>query len=204
MLAKWREGYDVVYGQRMSRGSEGVFKRITAYLFYRIINRLSDVPIPPDVGDFRLMDRRVVDALRNMPERYRLLRGMVSWVGFRQTAVTYERADRFAGTTKYPFRKMLSLATDGIVSFSTVPLRVMTVLGFSVFLLALIGISYALFLRLAFGSTHGWWQLAIAKAVVIAVATPVVVRLRRALPRHHVRPHRGPWRKGHGLHPQDR
>ena len=146
-IAKWREGYHVVYGHRLERARESWFKKATAHLFYRLINRLSDVPIPLDVGDFRLMDRRVVEALKRMPERYRLLRAMVSWVGFRQTSVSYSRAERFAGVTKYPLRRMLALALDGIISFSTVPLRIMTVIGFFVFVLALLGIAYSILLR---------------------------------------------------------
>jgi dolichol-phosphate mannosyltransferase len=118
MVAKWREGYHVVYGQRVDRPGETKFKLWTAKLFYRLINRLSEVPIPLDTGDFRLMDRAVVDSLNRMREKHRLLRAMTSWVGFRQAAVPYSRAERFAGTSKYPLRKMLVLAIDGIVSFS--------------------------------------------------------------------------------------
>ena len=147
-LEKWREGYHVVYGHRLDRAQESWFKKATAHLFYRLINRLSDVPIPLDVGDFRLMDRRVVEALKRMPERFRLLRAMVSWVGFNQTSVGYNRAERFAGETKYPLRKMLALAADGIISFSTVPLRIMTAIGFFMFVLALLGVVYSITLRL--------------------------------------------------------
>ena len=130
MLQMWRSGYQVVYGIRESREGETGFKLWTAKLFYRIINSLADVQIPLDTGDFRLIDRRVVDALNNMPERHRLLRGMSSWVGFSQIGLKYHRARRTVGETKYPLSKMLSLALDGIVSFSTVPLRLVTVLGF--------------------------------------------------------------------------
>ncbi|MEX0937881.1 MAG: glycosyltransferase family 2 protein [Pirellulales bacterium] len=129
MVEQWREGYDVVYGRRTCRDGESAFKLVTASLFYRMINRLSDTPIPPDVGDFRLMDRKVVDALKQMPEHDRFIRGMVSWVGFRQIALPYERAKRFAGTSNYPVRKMLRLALDGILSFSLGPLRAASVLG---------------------------------------------------------------------------
>jgi glycosyltransferase involved in cell wall biosynthesis len=129
MLVRWREGYDVVYGQRVERAGETWFKRATARWFYRLINRLSEVPIPLDTGDFRLMDRAVVDALCQMPEHARFLRGMVSWVGFRQTALPYHRAKRLAGTTKYPLRKMLRLASDAVVAFSLTPLRWATWLG---------------------------------------------------------------------------
>ncbi|HKN85561.1 MAG TPA: glycosyltransferase family 2 protein, partial [Nitrospiraceae bacterium] len=110
MVEKWREGYDVVYGQRHSREGESYFKVATARLFYRFINRLSDVPIPLDTGDFRLMSRQVVNVLKRMPERDRFIRGMVSWVGFRQCALPYERARRYAGVSKYPLRKMVAFA----------------------------------------------------------------------------------------------
>lgn len=116
MLGKWREGYDVVNGTRTERPGESVFKRVTAKAFYRVLNNLSDVAIPFDTGDFRLMSRSVVDTLRAMPERDRFIRGMVSWVGFKQTALPYKRAGRFAGESKYPLRKMLRFAIDGILS----------------------------------------------------------------------------------------
>ena len=129
MVAHWKQGFDVVYGTREFRRGESAFKLQTASLFYRLINRISEVPIPLDTGDFRLMDRRVVEVLRTMPERDRFVRGMVSWVGFRQTSVPYVRVPRAAGETKYSLRKMLALALDGIISFSNVPLRLFTLLG---------------------------------------------------------------------------
>jgi glycosyltransferase involved in cell wall biosynthesis len=163
MIAKWREGYDVVYGTRTERRGESVFKRATARGFYRLLNRLSDVPIPIDTGDFRLMSRNVVDTLRAMPERDRFVRGMVSWVGFKQIALPYKRAKRFAGESKYPLRKMLRFATDGILSFSTKPLQMSVTLGMLSASLALIGIVYAFYLRL-FTNTwvEGWTALMIA------------------------------------------
>ena len=148
MVARWREGYDVAYGVRTDRPGETAFKRATAKGFYRLINRLSETDIPLDTGDFRLVDRTVVDALRAMPERDRFVRGMVSWVGFRQVAVPYRRAPRLAGESKYPLWKMVRFALDGIASFSTTPLRLATWAGFGVSALALIGIAYALTLRL--------------------------------------------------------
>ncbi len=148
MYALWQGGSHVVYGVRAQRAAESGFKLWTAKAFYRLINRLSDVEIPLDAGDFRLMDRRVVDVLLEMPERHRLLRAMCSWVGFRQTALPYHRAARFAGTTKYPLGKMLNLALDGIFSFSTVPLRMLSLTGFGAALLSLIGIVYALAVRM--------------------------------------------------------
>ncbi|WP_234413912.1 glycosyltransferase family 2 protein [Ideonella sp. A 288] len=163
MLAKWREGYDVVYGTRTDREGESVFKRFTAKAFYRLLNRLSDTVIPLDTGDFRLMSRRVVDALRSMPERDRFVRGMVSWVGFRQTALPYRRAERFAGETKYPLRKMIHFAADGLLSFSTKPLQLSIGLGALSSLLAFAGIVYVLGVRLFTDRwVEGWAGLFIA------------------------------------------
>lgn len=153
MLEKWAEGYEVVYGIRESRDGESGFKFWTAKIFYRLINALSDVEIPLDAGDFRLLDRKAVEAMKSMPERHRLLRGMCSWIGFRQCGVKYARDARFAGATKYPFRKMLNLALDGIASFSTVPLRWLALVGVASAILALLGIIYALVVRLF---THSW------------------------------------------------
>lgn len=163
MIAKWRDGYDVVYGTRTERPGESAFKLATARAFYRLLNRLSDVPIPLDTGDFRLMSRRVVDTLRAMPERDRFVRGMVSWVGFRQTPLPYRRAQRFAGESKYPLRKMLRFATDGILSFSIKPLQLSISLGLLAASLSMLGIGYALFLRV-FTSiwVEGWTALMIA------------------------------------------
>jgi dolichol-phosphate mannosyltransferase len=123
MMAKVAEGYDVVFGRRVARHGETFFKRATAACFYRILEFLSDVPVPADAGDFRLMTRRVVDQLNAMPERFRFIRGMVSWVGFAQIAIDYERDPRFAGQSSYPLRRMVRLALDAITSFSTKPLR---------------------------------------------------------------------------------
>jgi polyisoprenyl-phosphate glycosyltransferase len=153
MVALWRQGYQVVYGVRSTREGETFFKLWTARLFYRIINRLSDVAIPLDTGDFRLLDRCVVDALGRMPERHRLLRAMSGWIGFNQIGIPYKRAPRYAGRTKYPLRRMLGLATDGIVSFSVVPLRLVTLTGFVSAGLAFLGIVYSLCVRLF---THSW------------------------------------------------
>lgn len=163
MLSLWREGYDVVYGQRASRAGETAFKRATAALFYRGLRALTAVEIPVDTGDFRLMSRRVVDAMNALPEHHRFIRGLVAWVGFRQKALLYERAPRAAGETKYPFRKMLRFAADATVSFSFMPLRLATALGlvvsFSSFAYAL----YAVWARLFTGSTvSGWTSLMVA------------------------------------------
>ncbi|MEX0270102.1 glycosyltransferase family 2 protein [Leptolyngbyaceae cyanobacterium UHCC 1019] len=130
MVEQWKQGFDVVYAQRTQRHRESWFKRLTAYGFYRILKQLADVDIPTETGDFCLLDRQAVDVLNAMPERNRYIRGLRSWIGFRQTAVLFERDPRYAGTVKYTFRKSLALATNGLVSFSTVPLRLSTYLGF--------------------------------------------------------------------------
>ena len=163
MISKWREGFDVVYGIRTERAGESRFKLATARTFYRVLNKLSDVPIPLDTGDFRLLSRAVADALRAMPERDRFLRGMVSWAGFRQTALPYKRSGRFAGKSKYPLRKMLHFAIDGILSFSTKPLQMSIGLGMIAATIALIGIIYAIALRLFTNIwVEGWTALMIA------------------------------------------
>lgn len=154
MLAKWREGYDVVYGVRASREGETWFKLFTAKLFYRLIRRITRIDIPLDTGDFRLMDRRVVNALKRMPERNRFIRGMVPWVGFRQAGVTYERASRFAGQSKFSsVRQMLPFALDAITSFSYLPLQLAMYLGFLMAGLAALAIVAVILLRLFGPST---------------------------------------------------
>ena len=125
-VQKWADGYDVVYGVRTDREGETAFKKLTAKLFYRFMSHMSDTQIPLDTGDFRLMDRRVVDTLLSMPERDRFVRGMVSWLGFSQFGVSYRRAPRLAGVTKFSFFKMVRFALDGVFSFSTLPLRLAT------------------------------------------------------------------------------
>ena len=128
-VARWREGYDVVYGTRTHRLGESWLKRFTAAVFYRVMNSLSDLPIPQDTGDFRLMSRRVLDALRQLRERQRFMKGLFTWVGFRQTAIAYERAPRLAGATKFSYWRLWNLALEGITSFSTLPLRLATYVG---------------------------------------------------------------------------
>jgi dolichol-phosphate mannosyltransferase len=148
MIDKWRAGFHVVYAQRTSRQREGPTKKLFAYLFYRILRVLTDVDIPADTGDFCLMDRQVVDVLNTLPERGRYLRGLRAWIGFRQTAVPFEREPRFAGEVKYTFRKSFGLAVNGIVSFSRVPLRLATYLGLLVAGFALIMIMLVLYWRI--------------------------------------------------------
>ena len=132
MIQRWREGFEVVYGKRIAREGETFFKRTTAALFYRILRRITDVDIPADAGDFRLMGPRAVEAFRALPERNRFIRGLVSWIGFPQIAVSYHREARHAGETKYPIREMMRFAVDAVTSFSFLPLRMATVLGFIV------------------------------------------------------------------------
>ena len=163
MIEKWRQGYDVIYGTRISRTGESIFKKVTAHLYYRLLNKLSDVPIPLNTGDFRLINRNVVDTLRSMPERDRFIRGMVSWVGFKQISLPYRRDERFAGKSKYPLSKMLGFATDGILSFSTKPLQMSVGLGMLSAIVSLVGILYALGLRLYTNIwVEGWTALMIA------------------------------------------
>jgi glycosyltransferase involved in cell wall biosynthesis len=132
LVKRWREGYDVVYALREERRDESWFKRATATVFYRLLRRLTDIEIPANAGDFRLIDRRALEAFRALPETQRFVRGMFAWVGFNQGSVSYVRPGRFAGETKYPFRRMLRLAKDAIISFSEVPLRLALQLGFLV------------------------------------------------------------------------
>jgi glycosyltransferase involved in cell wall biosynthesis len=165
-VRKWREGFDVVYAMRRTRPGESRFKLLTARLFYRLINRLTKVAIPLDTGDFRLMSRRVVDALKRSPERNRFLRGMVSWVGFNQTAIAYDRDVRYSGATKYPLGKMIRFAMDGITSFSDIPLRFASYFGFTVsvvaFVYAIIVVAFKLFSLRPPAYTPGWASTIVA------------------------------------------
>ncbi len=147
LIAKWREGYEVVYAVRAEREGESWFKLWTASAFYRLIYRITDVKIPLDTGDFRLLDRKVVEVMKSMRERHRFLRGMASWVGFKQVGVEYKRAARYAGVTKYPFRKMLKLALNAITSFSYFPLQVATFFGFFSAGVAILAIPVVIYLR---------------------------------------------------------
>ncbi|MBX3082826.1 MAG: glycosyltransferase family 2 protein [Anaerolineae bacterium] len=151
MIAQWKKGFDVVYGVRASRAGETWFKKATAHTFYRLIHRITNVNIPVDTGDFRLMDRRVVTALLQMPERHRFLRGMVSWVGYRQTGVNYARQPRFAGASKFTFGKMIQFALEAITSFSYFPLQLASYLGFVMAGISGLSIVAVILLRL-FGS----------------------------------------------------
>jgi polyisoprenyl-phosphate glycosyltransferase len=147
LVEKWEEGYDVVYAQRKSR-KDTFFKKLTASMFYKTLQRLADIDIPRNTGDFRLMDRRVVEEMKRFKEHNRFLRGMVSFVGFRQTAVQFDRDERHAGVTGYPLKKMLKFAADGIFSFSTYPLKFISNFGFFVAGLAFLGIVYAVMMKI--------------------------------------------------------
>ncbi len=149
LIEKWKEGYQVVYAIRRKREGESKFKLATAALFYRLIQRITDVKIPLDTGDFRLLDRKVVDVMGQMRERHRFLRGMSAWVGYRQIGVEYDRKERFAGSTKYPFKKMLQLALNAITSFSYFPLQMATYIGFVSAGISIIAIPVVIALRLS-------------------------------------------------------
>ena len=161
MLKIWEDGYEVIYGKRKSRKGESRFKLLTASMFYRTLNALSDVDIPKDTGDFRLVDRKVVDVINSLPEHNKFLRGLFSWVGFKQIPYEYERKERFAGKTKYPLKKMLKLAQDGIFSFSTKPLRIVGTMGIISIAISIIVLIYAI-LSYIFNwnnLTAGWTSL---------------------------------------------
>jgi len=164
MLEKWEEGNKVVYAKRIARKAEGRFKRWSASLFYWLLNKLTDVKIQKNTGDFRLIDERVVREIRKIRERNRFIRGLFSWVGFRQVGIEYEREERFAGKTKYPFRKMLKFALDGIFSFSKKPLKVALNMGFFSILVGIVMIVYVFFGKIFFPeiTVPGWASLLIA------------------------------------------
>lgn len=144
MIEKWEEGYDVVYGKRKTREGESIFKLLTARMFYNTLNKLSEIEIPKDTGDFRLVDRKVIDVIATLPEHNKFLRGLFSWVGFNQYAYEYNRVNRVAGKTKYPFKKMFKLATDGILSFSAKPLKIVGAIGFFSVIVSIIILIYSI------------------------------------------------------------
>jgi glycosyltransferase involved in cell wall biosynthesis len=162
MVDQWRQGFDVVYGVRSDRDGEKAMKLLTASMFYRLLQRLTNIQIPLDVGDFRLMSRRAVEELKRLREKDRFVRGLVSWIGFRQTGVIYDRDKRYAGKTKYPYRKMIKFAFDGITSFSTVPLKFSTWMGYAAALLAIIYL-FSVFVQKLLGFTvEGWATIMVA------------------------------------------
>jgi polyisoprenyl-phosphate glycosyltransferase len=170
MIELWRAGWDVVYGQRAERLGESKFKSMTARMFYRLLNRIAEVEIPPDVGDFRLVDRRVIRAFRRMPERDRFVRGMFAWLGFRQCSVRFDRQPRAAGLTKYPFPRMMALALDAALSFSDAPLRVIVRVGIFVSGLAIVaGIVAAILRVIGVPMAQGWTSLMVVITFLMGV-----------------------------------
>lgn len=163
LIKKWEEGYEVVYAQRRTR-KDTFFKKFTAHAFYRTLDKLADIRIPKDTGDFRLMDKKVVEELRKFREKNRFMRGLVSYVGFKQTGVLFDRAERYAGETGYPLKKMIKFALDGITGFSTVPLKLISQFGFFVSAVSFIGILYAIFMKFFFPqyTVSGWTLLIIS------------------------------------------
>jgi len=162
MIEKWREGYDVVYGKRTERKGETGFKKLTAGLYYRFLKRMTEVDLPVDTGEFRLIDRKVCDAIKKIREKNRYIRGLVSWVGFKQTAVGYIREKRFAGVTKYPLAKMIKFAMDGITSFSYKPLKLASSVGFAISAMSFVYLLVVLYLRLFTRSTTTGWASMVA------------------------------------------
>lgn len=162
MIKKWKEGYEVVYGKRIKRIGDSFFKKITAKLFYRTLKSMTNVDIPVDTGDFRLIDRKVCNALKSITERNRYVRGLVSWVGFKQIGVEFIREERFAGETKYPFRKMLKFASDAITSFSYKPLKLATFTGLTISLFSFLFLLFVVFEKLFTNLTIPGWSSLIA------------------------------------------
>lgn len=163
LIAKWREGFEVVNAVRESREGDGPMKRLTAHGFYRVMNRMSHVDIPPDTGDFRLISRPALDALKRLPERRRFMKGLFAWVGFRTATITYRRAPRHAGTTTWNYWKLWNLALEGITSFSSVPLRLASYLGFAVSIFAFIYAIVTIFDKLVYGNpVKGYPSLLVA------------------------------------------
>jgi glycosyltransferase involved in cell wall biosynthesis len=170
MIAKWKEGYDVVYAKRVKRNGETWFKKQTARLFYRILQASTDIPIPVDTGDFRLMDRKVCDEMKQLKEKNRFVRGLVSWVGFRQTAIEYVRDERLAGETKYPLKKMLKLSLDGLTSFSSKPLKLANYLGGTLSLSGLLYLFIVVCLKLFTDTViAGWHTVAIIQLICTGI-----------------------------------
>jgi len=169
MMKLMDEGAEVVYGKRTSRRSESFFKRTTAYGFYRVLNYLSDVEIPTDTGDFRLMSRKALDALNSMPETYRYIRGMVAWLGFKQVPIKYSRMERVAGKSKYPLLSMLRFAANAVTSFSIRPLRLAVYLGLVTALFLLVAIAYVIVSYFEYQTVQGWSSLMVVVLFLSAV-----------------------------------
>jgi polyisoprenyl-phosphate glycosyltransferase len=186
MATRWREGFEVVYAVRERREGESAFKRLTARLFYRILRRLTEWDLPADVGDFRLVDRKALNAFQQMRESNRYVRAMFHWVGFRQVGVTYTRAERYAGRSKYPLRKMMKFAVDAIVGFSTAPLRFALKFGFLLSALAFLGAILAIALKLAGAFVvPGWASLTVAITFLSGVQLGMLGMLGEYISRIH-------------------
>lgn len=185
LVRKWQEGFDVVYAVRDERAGESRLKVSTARWFYRLLGRMSEIDIPLDAGDFRLVDRRVADAVSDMPERHRYLRGMFAWVGYDQVGVHYEREARHAGTTKFSMRRMLTFATDGIVSFSTVPLRMAMTLGFVVSGLSFLAALYGIGSKVLGHVVPGWASIVVSMGLLGGVQLVVLGVIGEYLARVH-------------------
>lgn len=162
MIDKWRDGYEVVYGKRVKRKGETWFKKATAKIFYRTLRALTNVDIPADTGDFRLIDRKVCDVLKGLKEKNRFVRGLVSWIGFRQTSVEFVREERFAGVTKYPLKRMLRFALDAITSFSYKPLKIASYIGFTISFFSFIYLVIVVYQRLFTNTTTAGWASIVA------------------------------------------
>lgn len=167
MIKKWEEGYDVVYGKRIKRKGETFFKKVTAKIFYRLLSSMTDVKIPVDTGDFRLIDRKVCDCLKGLHERNRYVRGLISWLGFKQTGVEFVREERFAGETKYPLKKMLKFSADAITSFSYKPLKIATFIGFAVSALSFAYLIVILYEKLFTSLTVPGWTSIIVTSLLM-------------------------------------
>lgn len=168
MIEKWEQGYEVIYGKRKKRNGESAFKLLTAKAFYTTLNKLSDVDIPGDTGDFRLVDKKVVDVINSLPEHNKFLRGLFSWVGFEQYEYEYERKERYAGKTKYPLKKMLKLASDGIIGFSIKPIKVIGGFGITFVIVSIVILLYFILSKI-FGWTNmvkGWTSIMFATTFV--------------------------------------
>ncbi len=175
MLEKWREGYDVVYGKRLKRQGETAFKKASAHIYYRVLGALTDGNIPRDTGDFRLINRKVCEAIKELPEKNRFLRGMVNWVGFNQIAVEYVRDERWAGETKYPLKKMLKFAADGIFSFTYKPLKLATYIGLFLSVIGFLYLLVVLFQRLFTDTALTGWASLMAVTLVFHGITLVIL-----------------------------
>ena len=164
MIALWEQGNEVIYGKRKSRKGESKFKLLSAKMFYKTLNALSDVEIPKDTGDFRLVDRKIVDVINSLPEHNKFLRGLFSWIGYKQIPYEYERKERFAGKTKYPLKKMVKLAADGIIGFSSKPLKLVGTLGFIAIIISILILIYALisYILKLNNLSAGWTSIMVA------------------------------------------